>query len=79
MSSTDIVKTIHHAKGLLDTEWCLWQQYISGKKSKNTYGNNLDCIFDIGSLRDLAGLWTRTSYCKVSVFFETANTTEAKR
>lgn len=75
----NIQQTVYHARGELHSEWKLWQQYIGGKKSKSTYGANLDCIFHIRNLADLAGLWNRTSYSQISIFFETPNSTEMKK
>jgi len=78
MSTTDIQKTVHHAKGVLQTQWVLWQQYIAGKKTRLSYNANIDPIFTIRNMRDFAGLWMKTSYNKVSHFFETVNSPDSK-
>lgn len=77
--SSDITRTIYHAKGELESNWWLWEQYLLGPKNKGNYEDNMECILTIKNMRDFAGLWTKTSYAKPSTLFSDPNTNKIKR
>ena len=77
--SSDIVQTVFHAKGELESQWWLWEQYIVANKHKDNYGDNMDCIYIVESLKHLAGLWNKTSYAKPSNLFDDISTEDVKR
>lgn len=71
MMSSDIQKTVHHANGILDSGWRLWEQYITtGAKNRGNYSDNMGCLANIKNLTDFAYVMKKTSYNSPSKFFD---------
>ena len=60
----------HVAGGNLSTVWCVWEKYQSTQyQTRDNYTENLQVIYEFGTLDGLARLWRHTSYAQPSTLF----------
>lgn len=60
----------HEAVGKLGATWCLWEKYQSTQyQTRENYTENLQIIYEFGTLEGLARLWKHTTYNRPSQLF----------
>ena len=61
--------------GRLGATWCLWEKYQSTQfQTRDNYSENLQIIYEFGTLEEFAVLWRHTPYSSPSrLFFDVLN------
>lgn len=74
MESTDITKTVYHAKGELEHEWSLWERQQSHQYSTDS----LTEIITFKELKTFAKFWKAARHSNISDFLQLEEDTMVK-
>jgi hypothetical protein len=74
MESKDVVKTVYHAKGVLEKEWSLWE-----RQQSNLYSTeSLNEIISFKDLRTFGKFWRAARHSNISDFLQLEEDTIVK-